>query len=231
MQLLLARHGHPDYATDSLTAIGHLEAARLAEALDPFGLDAIYVSSMGRAVETAEYTLRRRGQGAEVCDWLREIDGRFGYDGDAPEWKLGDPLPSAYELPPADLFAGDRLYTYEGWHAEVAYGPWLRPRFDALQQAFDGLLAAHGYVRDGLRYRVDASSQHTLAFFCHDGVMRGLLSHLLYVPLPAALSLFVHDTTGLTLLRSVEDGGHAVFRVVFINNHAHKQNGHVAHRG
>lgn len=226
MHLLFARHGHPDYTTDSLTTLGHLEAARLAEALDPFTLDAIFISSMGRARETAEYTLRRRSQDGVVFDWLREIDGRYGYEGaEAPQWRPGDMLPSAYDMHPAHVFARPAVPSYEDWHAEVAYGPWLRPRFDALQQSFDALLAQEGYERDGLRYRVRAPSQRTLAFFCHDGVMRGMLSHLLYVPLPAALALLIHDTTGLTMLRSVEKDGYAVFRMVFINSVAHKQNG------
>ncbi len=225
MRLLFARHGHPDYRTDTLTDRGHEEAARLAEALDPYPLDGIYVSTHGRAQETAEYTLRRRAQEPILCEWLREIDGRYGYEGEAPEWVVGDPLPSAYELHPSDVLKGSRLYGYEEWHDQVDYGPWLRPRFAALQVAFDELLAQEGYVREGLRYRVRIPNDRTLAFFCHDGVMRGLLSHLLYIPLPAALSLFCHDTAGFTMLRAIEDNGYAVFAMVFINNVAHKQNG------
>jgi broad specificity phosphatase PhoE len=225
LRLLFARHGHPDYRTDTLTALGHQEAAQLAEALDPYPLDAIYVSTHGRAQETAEYTLRRRSQNPILCDWLREIDGRYGYEGNAPEWIVGDPRPSAYELHPSDLFGSSQLYSYEEWRDQVEYGPWLYPRFSALQAAFDEILAQAGYVREGLRYRVRASDERTLAFFCHDGVMRGLLSHLLYIPLPAALSLFCHDTAGYTMLRSIEDNGYAVFAMVFINNAVHKQNG------
>ncbi len=226
MDLLFARHGHPDYATDSLTATGHAEAAALAVALDAYRLDRIYVSSMGRALETAAYTLQRRRQEAIVCDWLREVDGRYGYQEDeVPDWGPGDPRLSAYELHPAALFARPASFSYEAWQGEVPYGPWLRPRFDALQRSFDALLAQEGYEREGLRYRVRESNQRTLAFFCHDGVMRGLLSHLLYIPLPAALSLLIHETTGLTLLRTVEDNGYAVFRMVFVNNAEHKRNG------
>jgi broad specificity phosphatase PhoE len=173
LRLLFARHGHPDYRTDTLTALGHQEAAQLAEALDPYPLDAIYVSTHGRAQETAEYTLRRRSQNPILCDWLREIDGRYGYEGNAPEWIVGDPRPSAYELHPSDLFGSSQLYSYEEWRDQVEYGPWLYPRFSALQAAFDEILAQAGYVREGLRYRVRASDERTLAFFCHDGVMRG----------------------------------------------------------
>lgn len=222
MQLLLARHGHPHYPTDSLTELGHQEAARLATALDDYPIDAMYVSTMGRAAQTAEYIAQRRALTPTACDWLRELDGRYGPTVPTAEWTLGDPSPSAYEWPPTDAMARPVLYSYEQWHDQVPYGPWIRPQCDSLFQSFDAAMAANGYVRDGLRYAVSAPNQRTVAFFCHGGVIAALLSHLLYIPLPVALPLFQHDTTGYSLLRSVEKDGHGVFRMVFLNNVAHK---------
>ena len=68
----------------------------------------------------------------------------------------------------------------------------------------------------------------TLAFFCHGGVIAALLSHLLYIPLPVALPLFQHDTAGFSLLRSAENDGHGVFRMVFLNSVAHKDVAEIA---
>jgi broad specificity phosphatase PhoE len=228
VQLLLIRHGHPDYYTDSLTDQGHAEAMRLAEALDPFPIDAAYISSMGRAQQTAQYTLERRGMQGHVCHWLRELDGRYGPDISPAEWGPDDPAPSAYELHPADIMSRPELYSYEQWSDQVAYGPWMRPQLEALYTAFDGLLEAEGYMRCGLRYVVTRSSTRTLAFFCHGGVIDALLSHLLYIPLPVSLSLFLHETTGYSLLRTVEAGGHAAFRMMFLNSVAHKDVSRIA---
>jgi broad specificity phosphatase PhoE len=228
VQLLLIRHGHPDYRTDSLTERGHVEAARLAEALDAFPIDAAFASSMGRARQTAEYTLARRGMDVTVCHWLRELDGRYGYTAAAPEWHPDDPSPSAYEVHPAGLMARSELYSYERWDDQVDYGPWLRPQCDALCSAFDDALSREGYVRQGLRYAVQGSNRRTLAFFCHGGVIATLLSHLLYISLPVALPLFVHETAGYSLLRSVEDDGHAAFRMVFLNSISHKDVAQIA---
>ncbi len=222
MQLLLVRHGHPHYPTDSLTELGHQEAERLAAALDDFPIDALYVSTMGRALQTAEYTARRRGLTPVACDWLRELDGRYGLAVPAAEWSLEDPSPSAYELPPAGIMARRELYSYEQWQYQVPYGPWMRPQCDALFAAFDAVLSGQGYRREGLRYAVNARNQSTLAFFCHGGVIAALLSHLLYITLPVSLSLFQHDTAGFSLLRSAEEDGHAAFRMLFLNNLAHK---------
>jgi len=222
VQLLLIRHGDPHYPTDSLTDLGHTEARRLSLALDAFPIDEVYTSTMGRAAQTAAYTSERRGLNPIPCDWLRELDGRYGSSIPPQEWTLGDPSPSAYELPAVDLLARAELYSYERWEHEVPYGPWMRPQCDALYAGCDAVLEGEGYRRYGLRYAVRVPSQRTLAFFCHGGVIAALLSRLLYIALPVALPLFQHDTTGFSLLRTVEEGGHSVFRMVFLNSVAHK---------
>jgi len=222
VQVLLVRHGHPHYPTDSLTDMGHDEARRLAEALDAYPIDALYVSTMGRALQTAEYTASRRGLALIPCDWLRELDGRYGPDVRPEGWTLDDPSPSAYELPAAALLGRPELYSYEHWAAQVPYGPWMEPQCERLFESFDRVLAAEGYRRDGLRYVVHSANRRTVAFFCHGGVIAALLSHLLYITLPVALSLFQHDTAGYSLLRTVEAEGNATFRMVFLNSVAHK---------
>jgi probable phosphoglycerate mutase len=222
VQLLLVRHGHPHYPTDSLTELGHQEAQTLAAALDDYPIDALYVSTMGRARQTAAYTAQRRVLTPMACDWLRELDGRYGFSVPPAEWTLEDPSPSAYEVPAAHIMARSELFSYEGWQNQVPYGPWMRPQCDALFAAFDAVLADEGYGREGLRYAVRARNHRTIAFFCHGGVIAALLSHMLYITLPVALSLFQHDTAGFSLLRSAEEDGHAAFRMLFINNVAHK---------
>ncbi|MGI6368865.1 MAG: histidine phosphatase family protein [Anaerolineae bacterium] len=219
MQLLLVRHGDPHYPTDSLTERGHAEAQRLAEVLDDVPIDVLYASTMGRARQTAAYTARRRELEPILCDWLRELDGRYG-----PEPDPEDPLglqPSAYEWHPTVLLRNGAV-SYDRWPEEVPYGPWMEPQCRRLWAGFDGALASEGYARDGLCYRVEHRSTRTLAFFCHGGVIAALLAHLLYLPLPVSLALLQHDTTGFTLLRSMESEGRAAFRMLFLNSVAHK---------
>ena len=56
MRLYIIRHADPDYEHDTLTEDGHKEAQALAKRLASHGLDRIYCSPLGRAIDTARYT-------------------------------------------------------------------------------------------------------------------------------------------------------------------------------
>ena len=64
MKLLIIRHGDPDYTADSLTEKGHREAELLSERIAPMDITAYYVSPLGRAQATAEYTLKKCNRNA-----------------------------------------------------------------------------------------------------------------------------------------------------------------------
>ena len=74
MKLLIIRHGDPDYSIDSLTEKGHREAELLSTRIAPMDIAAYYVSPLGRAQATVEYTLKKCGRTAETLDWLHEFD-------------------------------------------------------------------------------------------------------------------------------------------------------------
>lgn len=63
MKLVFVRHAEPDYAHDSLTAKGRVEAELLARRLCQLDVKAFYVSPLGRAKATAAYTLNRAPPG------------------------------------------------------------------------------------------------------------------------------------------------------------------------
>ena len=73
MKLLLIRHGDPDYTIDSLTEKGHREAQLLAEKMKNVPVKDFYVSPLGRARATADYTLKKVGRKATVLDWMEEF--------------------------------------------------------------------------------------------------------------------------------------------------------------
>ena len=58
MELVLVRHGLPERtdttADPPLTSEGHDQARRVARWLEPDGIDAVYSSTMLRAVQTAQ---------------------------------------------------------------------------------------------------------------------------------------------------------------------------------
>ena len=61
MKIVFVRHGHPDYHEDCLTELGHLQAETAARRLESEGIEEIYSSTRGRALETAQYTAKRIG--------------------------------------------------------------------------------------------------------------------------------------------------------------------------
>ena len=73
MKLLLIRHGDPDYEIDSLTEKGHREAQLLAEKMQHVPVKAFYVSPLGRARATIDYTLKKTGREATILDWMEEF--------------------------------------------------------------------------------------------------------------------------------------------------------------
>ena len=66
MRIIIIRHGDPDYVNDTLTEKGWREARLLAERMKGERVDKIYVSSLGRARDTAKPTEEALGITAEV---------------------------------------------------------------------------------------------------------------------------------------------------------------------
>ncbi|ANY05031.1 histidine phosphatase family protein [Pseudonocardia sp. HH130630-07] len=82
MQLILVRHALPEqvahddgtHADPGLTADGHAQAGRLVPALAGDRVDALYTSTMRRAVQTAAPLAAARGLDAVTRAELREFD-------------------------------------------------------------------------------------------------------------------------------------------------------------
>ena len=88
MDLLLVRHGQPDWAPDrvarndpALTDLGLEQAKRVAHRLGSLdGVDELWVSSMRRALQTSEAVQNEMDRSADAHDWLQEINS-------PPEWE------------------------------------------------------------------------------------------------------------------------------------------------
>ena len=79
-EIVLVRHGEPHWepggrAVDEpeLTALGHEQARRVAKALEAEHFDAVYVSPLRRARETAAPVIEALGVEAIEKDWLAEL--------------------------------------------------------------------------------------------------------------------------------------------------------------
>jgi len=205
MEILMVRHGDPDYQNDSLTPRGVDEARQLAAALKDLPLDALYVSPLGRAQQTCAYTAEAKGIEPVTLDWLRERGIKRG-----PVY--------LWEAPGEMFLVAETLATQNDWHLPDGAMPEGAEQFERVREGFDALLAEYGYQRDGHGYRVTkpahASGRDTrIALFSHKGVIMTLLADVLHWALPMLfVSLHIHPT-GVTRLELVEEeGGGGVLR-------------------
>ena len=209
MEILLIRHGDPDYPNDTITEVGHWEAERLAERLARGRLDAIYVSPMGRAQATMRYTADAMGISPVTLDWLHEVRAQRVYER-AP-----------WEVSGIYVLANSVLPDPVTWRQEPLFGADFAPHYDRIALGFDETMRCHGYEKVGHMYRVVCSSDERIAFFCHKGTTLTLLSYLLHWPLPL---LFPHcqiSPTGVTRLLWRETDGWAVPQMQVMNDLAH----------
>lgn len=80
MEIVLIRHGQPEWVKDGLnvvdpplTDLGHEQAARMAEVLAEEPFDEVLVSPLQRARQTAAPLYERLGRPEQVEPWLEEI--------------------------------------------------------------------------------------------------------------------------------------------------------------
>jgi probable phosphoglycerate mutase len=235
MRLLFIRHGDPNYEIDGLTDKGKGEAELLARQIKNFGIDEVFVSPLGRARATAEYSLKKLKMTAATCDWLREFPAEFdaniadentkkAYITELQKEETGlykkrilwDMLPSYYGNHP-------ELFDPNAWrNSDVVKASDMLPKYDYVISEFDKLIAEHGYERDGIIYKAKENNDKTLAFFCHYGITSVLLSHLWNVSPFVPLQFIATAPTSVTEVATEErEKGIAIFRTLRIGDTTH----------
>ncbi len=216
MRLLFIRHGEPDYEHDSLTEKGRREAALLAARLKEEKIARICVSPLGRARETAQATLSLLELEGEICEWLHEIPAGVKLPGTEEDHNFFDFLPSLLERYPA-------LYSPDGWKTVPFVAESNVPaKYSEICREFDGMLARHGYVRQGRRYAAVRPNRDTLVFFCHFGITCLLLSHLFHLsPVPLLHHLAAAPSSITTVYTEEREKGIAQFRCTAYGDVSH----------
>ncbi len=218
MRLLFIRHGDPDYTVDGLTGTGRLEAELLAERIAPMDIKEYFVSPLGRALATARPTLEKAGRTARECEWLQE----FSIEVRRPD-KGGERSQVPWDWLPQDWARSPLLLDREHWFEHPVFAEAdLKSAYDHVIAGFEQVLAAHGYVRDGLCYRVKRASTDTLAFFCHFGVTCVLMSRLMNVsPMVLWHGLAMAPSSVTTVYSEERRPGIASFRASSVGDISH----------
>lgn len=197
MRIVFVRHGDPDYKNDCLTEIGRRQAELVAERLRGEGIEEIWASTQGRAIETAEASSRVLGLPIQTLDSMREVhwgstDGEPLFAGGHP-WEMVDELARrGYNLNSPD------------WREH----PFFRTNkvlscVDTVERGIDDWLADHGYLREGAYYRhaCEETEHHTIALFSHGGSSCAAMGHILNLPFPFMIAAYHLEFTGITILR------------------------------
>ena len=204
MLLYIIRHGKPDYAADALTDEGREQAELVARRLAAGGIDEIHSSPMGRAVETAGPTADALGLPIQVEPWAYELgsDCRTVFpDGKS---KTISSLPPEY-LHQAAFRELDSEEAIQSIPGIVDTG--FAARWEMLKSGIDGMLEKLGYRRnaEGTYDAVAPNGRHA-ALFCHAGMQRALLAHMLNIPFQLLAATVMSHYTGVTILDFHGDG-------------------------
>ena len=214
MRILLVRHAEPDYAHDSLTEKGKREALLLGRRLAKIPATAYYVSPLGRARETAEYTLRLTGRQAETLPWLAEFRGYTVQDG-----KKRIP----WDYPAREWYEHKELLDRDGWLEDsLARGGTVSRIWEETRNGVDALLARHGYIRKGGIYLCEDNRDETIILFCHFAIGMAVLAYLTNVSPSALWQGFLCVPSSVTTVVTQErKKGEAEFRCVSLGDISH----------
>lgn len=161
MELWLIRHALPERidrgsgpADPSLTVEGAEQASSLAEWWARFGVEALYVSPMARAQETAMPLARSTGLAPTTVDDLREFDAHLNH-----------------YIPIEELRADETAWA-------KAVEAWMSPEAELERQSFrqtvvaaiDAIAADHTGATD------------PVAVVCHGGVINAYLTEVMSLP-------------------------------------------------
>lgn len=202
MRILFVRHGHPNYALDCLTELGHEHAEAAAARLENEGICEIHSSSCGRAVETAQHTADRLGLEVIQHDFMRELD--WGPEAGAELPNGGNPWSEAERA----MQLGENLMRAD-WRDEGIFSSNIVKRYvDAVAVGIDGWLASLGYEREGMYYRaVRGDTNRTIAMFSHGGSSTAALAHMFSLPFPYLCRTLQPDFTAVTAVSLPDEIG------------------------
>lgn len=216
MKLLFIRHGDPDYSIDSLTEKGWREAEILSHRIEKLKVKDFYVSPLGRAKDTASFTLKAMNRTATEYEWLREFAPRIH----RPDREVTS---IAWDWLPIDWSVEPKYYDMEHWaETDIMKDANIKKEYEWTVTEFDKLLADHGYCRENRYYRVERANTDTLVFFCHFGVQCVLLSHLMgTTPMVLWHGMCAAPTSVTTVITEERRKGIASFRVSSFGDTSH----------
>lgn len=217
MRLYIIRHADPDYENNTITEDGHKEAVALSKRLASQGLDKIYCSPLGRAIDTAKYTCELLDLQYNIENWTKEHGSECFIE--------GTPWGRIFSINiPGEVFRGnDTMPTQDNWHQIPIFSDTnIRETFENIKKDSDDFLKRLGFEREGGRYKILRPNEDKVAVFCHGGFGLTWLAHLLEIPVTLMWSGFWLPTSSVTtILFDERSPGYAVPRCIGLGDVSH----------
>lgn len=219
MQIFLIRHAQPDWEPNGLavdephlTAFGHEQAARAAEALGGIEFDAFYASPLLRVRETVEPIIHAVGREPEVAPWLREM-GLPTMEGRTAEQVQ-------------QFFQAANARDLDAWWEGMPGGESFRHFYERVSSGIEGLLRddhdASVHVDGAHRLWQLPDEKRRILIAAHEGTNAVLLSHLLGIePTPWAWVRFSSNWAGISVVHSMSVAGASVWALDAFNRTEH----------
>ena len=204
MLLYIVRHGDPDYATDSLTERGILQAESVGKRMESVGIDRIFSSPMGRAQMTAAPACRMTGIKCEIEEWTKEISREI-------KTTFPDGKPKSISTLQNSIFrdnGGIDLDYARALESDGMSESLMHEALPYLEENGNRFLEKLGYKAEGGVYRIVKPNEDKVALFCHAAFARAWLSILLHIPVHLMWAGFGYTHTGVTVIefKNYENG-------------------------
>lgn len=226
MDLILIRHGQPDWTPDrlarndpNLTQLGHDQAERVAHRMASVDrLDELWVSTMNRAKQTSHPIAEKLDQAEEEYDWLQEINNPPAWDG-APADEIDRAL------------ADSNLRTMDEMWDGLPGGESFRAFHQRVTTGLEETLAIHGIAPMSTEHRhlwtIDDPDKRVI-IVAHAGTNAVVLGHLLGLdPVPWEWERFRQPHTGVSRLTMSRISTGWAFSLRQLGNVAHLHPGQV----
>lgn len=217
MELVLIRHGEPEWVRDGLnvddpplTLRGHEQARRLADALADETFDEILVSPLVRARQTAAPLLERLGRDEVVAPWLEEIRNPMWHG--TPAEKAEAAYREQRERPPHQHWSGlDGGEAVDSFQERIRLGASLFLSERGVERIDETLPIWH-LTEPGAR----------IALVAHAGTNSVALCHLLGLPAtPWEWERFVLQHASCTRVEAIGVGGLHTFALTRLSDVEH----------
>ena len=219
MEIVLVRHGQPEWEPDGiavdepeLTPFGHAQAACVAEALEGEAFDALYVSPLRRARDTAQPIAQALGLTPRIESWLEELR--------LPR------MAGRTSQQVQEYFRSARARELDAWWDGAPGGESYRHFYERVAGGIEKLLSStHGaeiHLDSTHRLWQLESEQRRLLIVAHEGTIAVILSHLLGIePIPWAFVRFSSDWAAISRARTVPVSFGAVWVLRAFNRVSH----------